>query len=176
MNRLGAKLKEAKASLRSRSKSQTSSLDVSYDGSVAVQPSGSASASSNKAPTVSVGSTASKAVDESGARSNKIWDIALNSLSDDQRKVLLETSSNPDTKLDLLQKMLDATEKRETECKSRNWKLKLGQDREIIVADQASKIIRWLNKFKAVGDIVINHDLVHSALPWAAVRFLLVVR
>lgn len=45
--------------------------------------------------------------------------------------------------------------------------------RNIILRDLASKMILWMNKFKAVGDIAVNFDPVHAALPWAAIRFLL---
>jgi len=37
------------------------------------------------------------------------------------------------------------------------------------------KTVSVLNKFVSVGDIIINFDPVHAALPWAAVRFVLVV-
>ncbi|PCD33628.1 hypothetical protein AU210_009848 [Fusarium oxysporum f. sp. radicis-cucumerinum] len=34
-------------------------------------------------------------------------------------------------------------------------------------------IIRWLDKFKGIGDVVSYFDPVHAALPWAAFRFIL---
>ncbi|KAJ0139210.1 hypothetical protein HZ326_17855 [Fusarium oxysporum f. sp. albedinis] len=34
-------------------------------------------------------------------------------------------------------------------------------------------IIRWLDKFKGIGDVVYSFDPVHAALPWAAFRFIL---
>jgi hypothetical protein len=36
-------------------------------------------------------------------------------------------------------------------------------------------IVSVLNKFISVGDVAVNFDPVHAALPWAAVRFVLVV-
>lgn len=39
--------------------------------------------------------------------------------------------------------------------------------------DIAGKLIGWLDTFKLVGDIMVNFDPVHAALPWAGVRFLL---
>ena len=55
------------------------------------------------------------------------------------------------------------------------WKFRF-RERDIILRDVANKIILWLGKFKQVGDIAVNYDPVHAALPWAAVRFLLQVR
>ena len=37
------------------------------------------------------------------------------------------------------------------------------------------KIVSILNKFVAVGDVAVSFDPFHAALPWAAVRFVLVV-
>ncbi|KAK5629066.1 hypothetical protein RRF57_004781 [Xylaria bambusicola] len=41
------------------------------------------------------------------------------------------------------------------------------------IRDVLDKTISWLNSFKEVGDIAVNYDPVHAALPWAAFRFLL---
>ncbi len=38
-----------------------------------------------------------------------------------------------------------------------------------------NKTVSVLNKFILVGDVAVNFDPVHAALPWAAVRFVLVV-
>jgi hypothetical protein len=37
------------------------------------------------------------------------------------------------------------------------------------------KTVSVLNKFVSVGDVAVSFDPVHAALPWAAVRFVLVV-
>jgi hypothetical protein len=42
--------------------------------------------------------------------------------------------------------------------------------------EQADKVVRLLDRFKAVGDIVANVDPVHVGLPWAGVRAILEVR
>jgi hypothetical protein len=38
-----------------------------------------------------------------------------------------------------------------------------------------AKIIRWIDHFKAVGDIAVQFNSGAASLPWAAVRFLLQV-
>ncbi|KAI5840895.1 hypothetical protein BZA05DRAFT_242392 [Tricharina praecox] len=35
------------------------------------------------------------------------------------------------------------------------------------------KIGRWIQRFKDIGDIVVQYDPGHAALPWAGFRFLL---
>ena len=43
----------------------------------------------------------------------------------------------------------------------------------MVLRDVADKVLVWIDKFKQIGDIVIQYDPVHAALPWAGVRFLL---
>jgi len=47
---------------------------------------------------------------------------------------------------------------------------------EIKVRDVANNVVKFLNKFKAVGDVAAGFDLVHAGLPWARVKMLLEVR
>lgn len=48
--------------------------------------------------------------------------------------------------------------------------------RQIYLFEQADKVVRLLDRFKAVGDIVANVDPIHVGLPWAGVRAILEVR
>ena len=48
--------------------------------------------------------------------------------------------------------------------------------RQIYLFEQVDKVVRLLDRFKAVGDIVANVDPVHVGLPWAGVRAILEVR
>jgi len=54
-------------------------------------------------------------------------------------------------------------------------KLKWG-DKEIDMQETADRLVGWITKFKEVGDIAVQYDPVHAALPWAGVRFILLVR
>ncbi|KAG4436715.1 hypothetical protein IFR05_007798 [Cadophora sp. M221] len=44
---------------------------------------------------------------------------------------------------------------------------------EIKVRDVANNVVKFLNKFKAVGDVAASFDPVHAGLPWAGVKMLL---
>ena len=46
----------------------------------------------------------------------------------------------------------------------------------IVMRDVARKILQWIDKFKEIGDIIIQFDPGHAVLPWAGLRFLLKVR
>ncbi|GAB7334663.1 hypothetical protein MBLNU13_g06614t2 [Cladosporium sp. NU13] len=47
--------------------------------------------------------------------------------------------------------------------------------RQIYLFEQADKVVRLLDRFKAVGDIVANVDPIHISLPWAGVQAILEV-
>jgi len=58
--------------------------------------------------------------------------------------------------------------------KGKNWKFQFkGED--IVMGDIGMKILHWIDRFKQIGDIIVQYDPVHAALPWAGFRFLLKV-
>ena len=58
--------------------------------------------------------------------------------------------------------------------RGKDWKILFRGD-EIILKDIGMKILRWVDNFKQIGDIVVQYDPVHAALPWAGFRILLKV-
>ena len=66
-------------------------------------------------------------------------------------------------------------EKRKCEHRQLALKRRRGKD-SIILRDVFAKIAVWVQKFVKVGDIAIQYDPGHAALPWAGVRFILTVR
>lgn len=99
-----------------------------------------------------------------------LWEQAFNKLSARDQKTL----SFPGTAHQTLERILEATRKSRDVCRDKGAKFTLA-GRVIIVRDVADKIIAWVDKFKAIGDIIAQYDAGHAALPWAAVRFLLQV-
>lgn len=100
-----------------------------------------------------------------------LWEQAFKKLSERDRKTL----SFPGTaQQDTLERILEATRKSRDVCREKGAKFTLA-GRVIIVRDVADKIIAWVDKFKAIGDIIAQYDAGNAALPWAAVRFLLQV-
>jgi ankyrin repeat domain-containing protein 50 len=45
----------------------------------------------------------------------------------------------------------------------------------LVLQEKADNIVKWLDRFKQVGDVTSNADPVHVGLPWAGIRFLLEV-
>ncbi|KXG45996.1 uncharacterized protein PGRI_048520 [Penicillium griseofulvum] len=67
----------------------------------------------------------------------------------------------------------DVQAKREI-CDKNRWTFRRG-GHNIQLRDTADKVLNWLDKFKAVGDIVSNVDPLHAGVPWAGIRFLIQV-
>lgn len=101
-----------------------------------------------------------------------LWGLALEELPPEDIEVKLGISA--DLKLDILRYLQAAAVEKRNECEKRSWKLELN-GRQIILRDVAEKILVWVDRFKQIGDVVVNFDPVHAALPWAVVRFLLEV-
>ena len=100
-----------------------------------------------------------------------VWQKALATLDDDLRASLNFKSS---TKRDILNKTLKVAEEKRQLCLRRRWKVNR-KGKELVLRDVLEKIIKWLNHCKNIGDKVVQYDPGHAALPWAGVRFLLMV-
>ena len=105
--------------------------------------------------------------DESG----NLWALALGSLSEKDKNTL--DAKQIGSKIDIEELLAAAREKREM-CLKSQWEFEF-RGQAINLRYQADKIISWLAKFKEVGDIAIQYDPGHAALPWAGIRFLLQV-
>ena len=84
-----------------------------------------------------------------------------------------KTDSDKPEKLDALKKLLERAMEAKKENTESQWKVKWG-DREINVREKAEKLVGWITKFREIGDIVVQYDPVHAALPWAGIRSILI--
>ena len=100
-----------------------------------------------------------------------LWAQALGSLSEKDKNTLEPNGTA--SKLDIEELVEAVREKREI-CLKNQWEFEF-RGRVVHLRYQADKIISWLAKFKEVGDIAIQKDPGHAALPWAGIRFLLLV-
>ncbi|KAI0481836.1 hypothetical protein F4859DRAFT_476136 [Xylaria cf. heliscus] len=101
-----------------------------------------------------------------------LWQKAIATLDDNER-VGLATSNASMTARDIVDEMIILATKRQQQCEKSQWKTFTVCGSEISLSDTASKIIIWLNKFKEIGDIIVQADPVHAAIPWAIARFVL---
>ncbi|VUC22857.1 unnamed protein product [Clonostachys rosea] len=101
---------------------------------------------------------------------NDLWAAAIQGLDDEVRG---QINIAQEDKQKTINDLLAATE-RARKCmidKSLSFKRKNGET--VFVRDVLARAAKWINHFKEVGDIIVQYDPAHAALPWAGVRFLL---
>ena len=105
--------------------------------------------------------------------SSDLWVAALNQLSEEDRKLV---DFDGQLKLDILSDLGQLVSNAKENSIKERWRFhRPGDGQTVILRDLFSKIAVWIDRFKEVGDIVVQYDPVHAALPWAGVRFLLQV-
>ena len=108
-------------------------------------------------------------------QAQSLWSRALGSgeLSLQERKTLAGIGLGMDCQ-EMASAVSSMTDEILNEKKGKLWKVKLGEE-EVVLRDVGMKILRWVDKFKQIGDIIAQCDPVHAGLPWAGFRFLLQV-
>ncbi|KAF8247054.1 hypothetical protein K440DRAFT_661671 [Wilcoxina mikolae CBS 423.85] len=105
-------------------------------------------------------------------RSDSLWKRAVDSLPPDVIAALGIDELDQSDKVEILDRVLLSAEYARNTCLEKRWKF-TWKGEAIVLHDTAEKILAWLDKFRQIGDIIIQYDPVHAALPWAGVRFLL---
>lgn len=102
-----------------------------------------------------------------------LWILAFESLSPEDKARLQPYRTEKDPRS--IDETLRVLRDKQDLCMQKRWTLKIRGDRRIIIRDVLDKIAFWINKFKETGDVAVQYDPTHAALPWAGVRFLLEV-
>ncbi|KAJ2991079.1 hypothetical protein NUW58_g2655 [Xylaria curta] len=100
------------------------------------------------------------------------WDRALKELSKEDQEQLGLVNKSLDEPHIVLDAILEAANKRKEACVEKRWKLVIN-GRPVYIRDVLEKLSVWVKKLLAIGDIAIQYDPEHAALPWAAMRFIM---
>ncbi|VUC34090.1 unnamed protein product [Clonostachys rosea] len=103
------------------------------------------------------------------------WQAALARLSPETQQTLDSLQKNNHTSgasSAEIDSIIMLSKSKQAQCGSKQWAVKIGS-RHVNVRHAFSRMVDWLDKFKAFGDMALNVDPVHAALPWAAFRFIL---
>lgn len=100
--------------------------------------------------------------------SEDLWEIALQELK--EKNGLSFDIGRTDRRF-VVEEVLAEVLKKEQLCLQKRWKWRNRKGETIIVRDVFAKMVRWINKFKEIGDMVVQYDPAHAALPWAANSF-----
>jgi hypothetical protein len=74
----------------------------------------------------------------------------------------------------IVQQALAAARQKQATCKAKRWTFTFG-GHTVVLQEKADIIMKWLDRFKQVGDAAANVDPVHVGLPWAGISLLLQV-
>ncbi|KAL2680425.1 hypothetical protein Neosp_008026 [[Neocosmospora] mangrovei] len=103
-----------------------------------------------------------------------LWDEAKGRLSvEDKAWINSNSQQFLDSSSPGVRGIIDLVDQKRQECESKRWTTVYLFNTTINITDLASNAITWLNKFKEVGDTIVQYDPGHAALPWAATRFIL---
>lgn len=72
-----------------------------------------------------------------------------------------------------LDELLHSIETQRDTYRSQRTTCKGPKGEVVVLSDVFAKVAKWIKKFVEVGDLAMQYDLGHAALPWAAVRFIL---
>lgn len=75
---------------------------------------------------------------------------------------------------DIIEELRIAAEAKQDVSQKKAWEIMLGS-RTVALREVAARIVECLNKFKEIGDLAVQYDPGHAALPWAAFRLILQV-
>jgi hypothetical protein len=59
--------------------------------------------------------------------------------------------------------------------KRKQWRFRQRNGVEVTLREVLEKVAKWVNKFKEIGDAIVQYDPIHMSPPWAAIRFFLQV-
>ncbi|KAJ9637875.1 hypothetical protein H2199_007370 [Coniosporium tulheliwenetii] len=94
--------------------------------------------------------------------SQSLWVNALNTLDPELKSSIdFRTAS----KRDVIATVLKTAQEKRDVCLRKRWKLKKPNGQEVILRDVLEKVIGFVDKFVAVGDVAIQYDPAHAALP-----------
>ncbi|KAJ8121057.1 hypothetical protein ONZ43_g2399 [Nemania bipapillata] len=100
-----------------------------------------------------------------------LWDVAFDQLSEADQATLGFAEGAPAPSPS---KLVQSVEETKQECRRKQWTLFTSKSGEAFaVQDVLDSIVVWVNKFKEVGDMAVQYDTAHAALPWAVIRFFL---
>ena len=108
-------------------------------------------------------------------QAQSLWTRAINSgkLSPQESRTLKDIDFGVDSRetASAVKSKMDEILKKK---KGERWKVKF-RGEEFVLQDVGMKILQWVDRFKQFGDIIVQYDPAHAALPWAGFRFLLQV-
>lgn len=129
---------------------------------------GTKTSASQQGPPVSATSQSTSAPIPPIANGN-LWIEAHGRLSNKEREVLSRSGATGQAYNPHL--IIQYVQDKQKICEDKRWRFQQF-GRTIELKETADKVLSWLQKFIAAGDIAVNVDPLHAGLPWAGIRLL----
>ncbi|KIW26216.1 uncharacterized protein PV07_09329 [Cladophialophora immunda] len=102
----------------------------------------------------------------------QMWQKLFAELDQEERELLkkYKVAESGEIKATLAE-IKNAAEIQEKKCTEKKPYEFFGK--QVNLRDAAEKVVRWVKKFEAVGDIASTADPIHAGLPWAGIKFIL---
>ncbi|KAI5786153.1 hypothetical protein FPQ18DRAFT_296304, partial [Pyronema domesticum] len=107
-------------------------------------------------------------------KGQSLWSKALSSKDLDEERETLNSINFQANALDTVSEARSFAQKILDDKKENAWKIEI-KGEKIVLRDIAMKLLSWMDRFKEIGDVIVQFDPVHAALPWAGFLFLLTV-
>ncbi|RYP42504.1 hypothetical protein DL767_000192 [Monosporascus sp. MG133] len=102
-----------------------------------------------------------------------LWSQALQKLSAKERNAIEPfVPQQGESTADILDQIKGEVKTQMNAHEGKKWTVHFA-GRTVVLRDKVQKLVTWLDKFKAIGDVVASYDPAHMALPWAGIRFLI---
>ena len=75
----------------------------------------------------------------------------------------------------VLRELLALTEQKKALCIEKRLSFTRKNGQVVVLRDLFDKITTWIEKFIEIGNIIVQYDTTHAALPWAGIRLILQV-
>ena len=97
-------------------------------------------------------------------------------LLDERERAIIQGNilSSTDDIESALRDVLEAAQDKQKICDDKRWTFTI-RGRTVRLREEADKVVLWLDRIKAVGDVAVNADPIHAGLPWVGIRLLLEV-
>lgn len=103
----------------------------------------------------------------------KLWDEAVGLLKEEDKQ---NGNFGTPEKRAMLVELSEEVKRKKQLCVAKRLKYKRNNGDFVILYDVFEKMAKWIDTFIQIGDVAVQYDPGHAALPWAGVRILLQVR
>jgi len=73
----------------------------------------------------------------------------------------------------VLDEILNVVNEKRRVCEEKQWKFTTRNGDVVVIRDLLNNVVKWVKRFQEAGDVIVQYDPTHAALPWAGVRILL---